>query len=614
MNDKDPIYLNTDASNIGIGAYLYQVVEAKKFPIKFISKALSKTERRWDTVEKEAFAIFYALQKLKYLLHDRTFTIQTDSKNLSYMNAENKSQKVQRWKLSCQEFDFKVEHIPGEVNIEADGFSRLVEIPSNQVESALELQSLELSASKEEYKISKTNFEKISSIHGGVNGHLGVNKTIQAILKKYKKWPSLRADVRSFIKNCHVCQKMSQDKSISQINPFTLATVEPMQRVYMDTIGPINSDQAVIDANEGMNFVLVIIDAFTRFIQTYPIKSTSAASALYSFTQWISNFGVPSEIVTDNGTQFANELIEEFCELANIDPTTIHAYSKEENAMVERANKEVFRHLIPMINDKKCKENFVKLLPFPQRIMNTMEHSVLKISPSQLLFGNSLDHDVHFISRPKENSSAFKYSDHLEHLLEMQERFLNIARRNQLEDDRLKIAKRQIDKEANFPINSYVLAEYETGRKPDKLSFPKHGPYQVVGRQGSAYTVRHLVTNHIRDYHAKILHEYHVDSHNPAPDQVARLDEAYRGIKRIVDHKFSHPRKFKSDLQLLILWDDEKEPQWSSWNKSLGEEETVHKYLNDNFMARFIPRKFTWNKDHPNYEPPAWLSRRRKAN
>ena len=109
---------------------------------------------------------------------------------------------------------------------------------------------------------------------------------------------------------------MSQDKSISQINPFTLATVEPMQRVYMDTIGPINSDQAVIDANEGMNFVLVIIDAFTRFIQTYPIKSTSAASALYSFTQWISNFGVPSEIVTDNGTQFANELIEEFCELS----------------------------------------------------------------------------------------------------------------------------------------------------------------------------------------------------------------------------------------------------------------------------------------------------------
>ena len=43
------------------------------------------------------------------------------------MNAENKSQKVQRWKLYRQEFDFKVEHISGEENVEADGFSRLVQ-------------------------------------------------------------------------------------------------------------------------------------------------------------------------------------------------------------------------------------------------------------------------------------------------------------------------------------------------------------------------------------------------------------------------------------------------------------------------------------------------------
>ena len=64
---------------------------------------------------------------------------------------------------------------------------------------------------------------------------------------------------------------MKQDKTISFINPFTLATVEPMQRVYVDTIGPINSDQSVIDANDGFNYVLVMIDAFSRFIQVYPL-------------------------------------------------------------------------------------------------------------------------------------------------------------------------------------------------------------------------------------------------------------------------------------------------------------------------------------------------------
>ena len=66
INEQDPIFLSTDASNIGIGAYLYQETDTRKHPIRFISKALSKVERRWDTVEKEAYAIFYALYlKLK---------------------------------------------------------------------------------------------------------------------------------------------------------------------------------------------------------------------------------------------------------------------------------------------------------------------------------------------------------------------------------------------------------------------------------------------------------------------------------------------------------------------------------------------------------------------
>ena len=460
INDVDPIVLSTDASNIGIGAYLYQEREGRKLPIRFISKTLSKAEKRWDTVEKEAYAIFFALKKLKYLLHDKSFTIRTDSKNLSYMNAENKSQKVQRWKLHCQEFDFRVEHIPGEENIEADGFSRLVQPLHVEGEANLQLQALELDASLEQYQVSKINYEKIKSVHGGVLGHLGVNKTIQAILKNHKKWPSIKKDVRLFIKSCYACQKMSQHKNTSIINPFTLATIEPMQRVYIDTIGPINSDHQTIEANDNYNYVLVIIDAFSRFIQIYPTKTTSAQDGLYPFIQWISNFGVPSEITTDNGTQFANQLIEQFCDVANIDANKIHAYSKEENSMVERANKEVFRHLIPMINDKKCKDNFVPLLPFAQRIMNTMEHEVLKVSPSQIIFGSSIDHDVHLITQPEHNSSEFNYSSKIQHMLEMQQKFLDIARQNQLQDDRLKLARRQIDKETDFPINSYVLAEY----------------------------------------------------------------------------------------------------------------------------------------------------------
>ena len=109
-----------------------------------------------------------------------------DSNKLSCINAKNESPKVQRWKLHCQEFDFKVEHIPGVDNVEADGFLRIMQPQVSEEESYLEIQALELSASQEEHVVNTVDYEKIQSVHGGVRGHLGSNKTIEGILKKYE--------------------------------------------------------------------------------------------------------------------------------------------------------------------------------------------------------------------------------------------------------------------------------------------------------------------------------------------------------------------------------------------------------------------------------------------
>ena len=50
--------------------------------------------------------------------------------------------------------------------------------------------------------------------------------------------------------------------------------------------------------------------------------------------------------------------------------------------------------------------------------------------------------------------------------------------------------------------------------------------------------------------------EYHFNELTPPPENVARLDEAYKGINKILDHKFANKRKFKTDLLLHIFWDD----------------------------------------------------------
>ena len=66
-----------------------------------------------------------ALDKFQYLLHHKQFTLQTDSKNLTFLNNSTNS-RVYRWKLAIQKFSFNLEQIAGEKNIAADGFSRLV--------------------------------------------------------------------------------------------------------------------------------------------------------------------------------------------------------------------------------------------------------------------------------------------------------------------------------------------------------------------------------------------------------------------------------------------------------------------------------------------------------
>ena len=79
------IYLHTDASDYGIGAYLWQNIRGKEQPVAFISKSLTGSQRRWDTPQKEAYAIFYSITKLDYLGRSAQFTVRTDHKNLMHI-------------------------------------------------------------------------------------------------------------------------------------------------------------------------------------------------------------------------------------------------------------------------------------------------------------------------------------------------------------------------------------------------------------------------------------------------------------------------------------------------------------------------------------------------
>ena len=124
IDDSLPIYLHTDASQYGMGAYLFQVKDNKEIPIHFLSKSFDDRMSRWSTIQQEGYAIYYAITSWEYLLRDRRFLVRTDHANLKLLHAES-DPKVIRWMLTLQSYDFDIEHIAGRDNIVADGFSRM---------------------------------------------------------------------------------------------------------------------------------------------------------------------------------------------------------------------------------------------------------------------------------------------------------------------------------------------------------------------------------------------------------------------------------------------------------------------------------------------------------
>jgi len=99
-------------------------------PLGFVGHRFNATELNWSVAEKEAFAIKDTMQKLDYLLQmKRPFKLFVDHKNLVQIFSPNKvskptAQKLQRWALDLQRFNYEIEHINGEDNLWADLMTR----------------------------------------------------------------------------------------------------------------------------------------------------------------------------------------------------------------------------------------------------------------------------------------------------------------------------------------------------------------------------------------------------------------------------------------------------------------------------------------------------------
>jgi hypothetical protein len=125
--------VQTDASNVALGAVLLQEVDGIRQPIAYASRTLSGQERKASSIyELECLGVLFATEKFRKYIEHQEFVLETDNQALSWLLSHPRQLgKIGRWVAKISALKFQVKHIRGTQNVVADTLSRTLESPGN---------------------------------------------------------------------------------------------------------------------------------------------------------------------------------------------------------------------------------------------------------------------------------------------------------------------------------------------------------------------------------------------------------------------------------------------------------------------------------------------------
>jgi transposase InsO family protein len=409
---------------------------------------------------------------------------------------------------------------------------------------------------------------------------MGVDKTYDRLVAQGHKWPQMRSQISTFItKHCPCCQKLAVNKIVNNTQPFTLSSYDIMQRVACDSTGRLPKD-----ANNN-EYLISIIDHFSRFIEIYPVKDLTAKEFAKCLLQWIGRYGAPKDLVSDRGTQFCNEIITELCKMIGTTHVFTMRASKQENGIVERSIKEIRRHLRAIIFSRNLMDNWSTYLPLVQRILNADVKEALGVSPAQILFGNSiqLDRGILLPNMPNQSTTL---SDWMTKMLQAQSEILYTARKTLESRDDFHLS-RQHGNPTTFEINSYVLVDY-IEQPPTTLHTNLEGPFRVVSSVDGKYTLQNLVTEELNEYHVSRLRPFYYDDED-VPRHTANRDTQQWDVDSIINHVGDQNHRKELIFRVRWLGHDESCDTWEPYS-NLRHNIKLHDYLRANKMKKLIPK------------------------
>ena len=208
--------------------------------------------------------------------------------------------------------------------------------------------------------------------------HLGVNKCLSIIKERYY-WPNMDIDISKYIRCCRICMK-TKDKNGRQKAP--ISTVEsnlPFQLLCIDIAGPFTPTR------NNNRYILGMVDHLSKYAVLIPLKSLDSKTISRAiFKHWLTKFGMPQTILSDNGRYFGSELINELCSVCGIAQKFSPPYHQQSNGLIER----LFKTIKPLLSAVVLESGheWDECLTLVEMSLRVAKQKSTGVSPFEILF------------------------------------------------------------------------------------------------------------------------------------------------------------------------------------------------------------------------------------
>ena len=302
-------------------------------------------------------------------------------------------------------------------------------------------------------------------------GHRGINNTYEQINRRFF-FPGSTTLATLVVQQCPVCgQNRADPHDQRHTHAAPLREGYPFQRISIDFVGPLRP------SNQGNTHILTVKDCFTRWIEAFACNDMSAKTVASLLQKEIfSRYGIPEVIHSDNGTQFAGELLGELYKELGIERTLTPKYNPKSNP-VERTHKDLGQLLRSCVQDSP--QDWEDFLPDCLLALRVARAAGTGYSPFLMMYGRecNLPIDLRYGKPHGEPYGPNDYVNQVRDRLDLVHR----RAREQLDLNVARVRRQYTGKLQGAPLQANDLVWLYTPRARDKkLQSRWTGPYRII--------------------------------------------------------------------------------------------------------------------------------------